>query len=67
MSFQDEKVSIDEIINTIIKAGHPVLAAEYVGSSFIIHAGVDQTVNEGDTVTLDGSQSSHPIDDLFTY
>lgn len=33
----------------------------------IAHAGLDQTVTEGDTVTLDGSQSSDPDDAVVRY
>jgi hypothetical protein len=55
----------DGVVNSI--ADQVVVTVKQVNKAPIAHAGTDQVVNEGATVTLDGSGSTDPDGDALVY
>lgn len=67
VAYDDDLVSIEEIIETINGTGHNVISAAHYDEDILVDAGPDQTVYEGDTVALDGSRSSKPIGEFLSF
>ncbi len=65
--FEDAKVSLEHIEYELVQGGYPVSDVAYENIPPTADAGTDQTVDAGETVMLDGSDSYDPDDDISLY